>query len=195
MSGSPTITSLEFKCLSGTPDGAHLYEKGNVSASPVAEGVIQELLDAADRRTGRWIAFFTGLEDEDVDGDYLLVVRNGTTPLVNEIYSIPESAIGELIQPWSELKPTSSAGSGVFPVPLTIKKTDGTPVPDCEVVLTTSSTSVTTGIVNNATTNGSGVVQFNLNAGTYYGWRQKSGDNFTDPFTLVVSDTGVVTIS
>lgn len=96
-----------------------------------------------------------------------------------------------------EEAPTGGGGGGTgsFTVTLTIKDNTGVVVPECDVSLTTSNTGSTSGLVAVGRTNANGVVSFQLDAGTYYGWRQKSGFRFTNPFTMVVADDGGVTIS
>lgn len=88
-------------------------------------------------------------------------------------------------------------GAGAFSVPLTIYESDGTTlIPECDVILTTTNTSPSANIYANAKTNANGVVTFQLDAGTYYIWRQKATFNFTDnPQTLTVDGSGNATVS
>lgn len=62
---------------------------------------------------------------------------------------------------------------------------DGTPIDGAEVWVTTDLAGAN--VVASGTTNTSGVVTFMLDAGTYYIWCKKSGYNFTNPDTEVVS--------
>jgi|SRR5690606_5176110 len=81
---------------------------------------------------------------------------------------------------------------GAFPVPLTIKTEGGDLVPGCDVVLTSSNTDINTDRIWAARTDVNGVVvpEPELDAGTYYGWRQKPGYVFTNPFVLTVESDG-----
>ena len=86
-------------------------------------------------------------------------------------------------------------GERIFSVSLTIRKTDLSLVPEADVTLTTSSTSASTNVHQRKTANNSGVVVFDVNEGTYYVWREKSGVTFNNPATLVVDSAGDATIS
>lgn len=200
MSEAPTITSLEFKCLSGIPDNCDLYAVGDIANGSIATGYLEELLDPNEKKTGRWLASFTGLEDESVNGNYILVVRSTTAVLLNEFYSIPVAAIGTTLQPWSEREPVeiadiTSPGSGMHLVTFTIKQSNGTLIADCDVNITTSSAGPNTGYIATSRSNANGVVNFYLDEGTYYGWKQKAGITFSsNPFQFSVDDTGAVEI-
>lgn len=90
-----------------------------------------------------------------------------------------------------------ASGAGAFSVPLTIYQSGGvTLVPECDVILTTTSTSPSTNIYASGRTNASGVVTFHCDTGTYYIWRQKAGLNFSDnPKTLTVDGSGTAVVS
>jgi len=90
---------------------------------------------------------------------------------------------------------TDSSGVGAFEVSLTIKLSGGSLVPECDVVLTTSDGDPATDVYASVRSNSSAVCVFNLDAGTYYLWRQKAGFNFTNPATVTVSSAGSATIT
>ena len=89
----------------------------------------------------------------------------------------------------------SGDGDGEFTVSLTIKDSSNNPVPDCDVVISSGSAGSTSGRITSGTTNVSGVISFELDAGTYYVWRQRAGYSFTNPVTLVVDSNGDATVS
>lgn len=90
-----------------------------------------------------------------------------------------------------------STGAGAFSIALTIYQSGGvTLVPECDVILTTTSSSPATNIYASGRTNANGVVTFQCDAGTYYIWRQKAGLNFSDnPKTLTVAANGSSTVT
>lgn len=59
------------------------------------------------------------------------------------------------------------------------------PIPDCEVWLTSDEAGLN--IVVSGFTNAAGEVTFDIDAGTYYVWRRKTGWNFDNPDTEIVS--------
>jgi len=80
----------------------------------------------------------------------------------------------------------SGAGSGAISWVYTLTDSVTTlPIANANVWVTTDLAG--TNVIRNGTTDAFGIVTFNLDAGTYYYWRQKSGYNFTDPDTEVVS--------
>lgn len=87
-------------------------------------------------------------------------------------------------------------GAGAFPVTLIVKLSDETLVPECDVVLTTTSTAINTNVSNSGRSDANGSITFNLDAGTYYVWRQKAAYNFpTTPATLTVAADGSYTVT
>ena len=62
----------------------------------------------------------------------------------------------------------------------------GSPVDGAEVWVTTDVAGANV-VAGTLVTNGSGIVTFMLDAGTYYVWTQKGGVNFTNPTTTTVS--------
>lgn len=86
-------------------------------------------------------------------------------------------------------------GVGSFTVSLTVKLSNGNTVGDCDVSLTTSSTSSTTNLVATGRTDPNGNVTFQLDSGVFYVWRQRLGVNFDDPAVLTVAGDGSATVS
>ena len=80
----------------------------------------------------------------------------------------------------------SVAGSGAISFSVTVNDESGNPVDGVEVWISTDSagSSVVAGTLS---TDALGVATFMLDAGTYYLWRQRSGYNFANPVTIVVS--------
>ena len=62
---------------------------------------------------------------------------------------------------------------------------DAAPISGADVWVTNDSGG--SNLMASGTTDGSGVVTFYLDAGTYYVWRRKAGWNFTNPDTEVVA--------
>jgi hypothetical protein len=79
-----------------------------------------------------------------------------------------------------------AAGSGGITFTYTLTSSvDSSPIPDASVWVTTDQAG--SNVVASGTTDASGQVVFYLDAATYYVWRQKSGWNFSNPDTEVVS--------
>jgi hypothetical protein len=79
-----------------------------------------------------------------------------------------------------------SGGTGSISWPYTLtEEVSGNPIPDASVWVTSDIAGAN--VLASGTTNASGVVTFNLNPGTVYVWRRKSGYNFVNPDTEVVS--------
>jgi len=78
----------------------------------------------------------------------------------------------------------SGAGAITWPYTLT-SSVDATPIADANVWVTSDLAGAV--VIASGTTNALGVVTFYLDAGTVYIWRQKTGWDFTNPDTEVVS--------
>jgi hypothetical protein len=89
----------------------------------------------------------------------------------------------------AEVRPNENG----FLVPLTIEDSTGRIIHGCEVIVTSTNTSDKNDIVAQGYSNGSGRVEFPLETGTYYLWRQKRSYRFDDPMTFVVNGEGAVT--
>lgn len=86
-------------------------------------------------------------------------------------------------------------GVGAHTISLTIKLSAGTVVSECDCILTTTNTNANTNVYASARSNPSGIVNFDVDEGTYYLWRQKAGVNFTNPKTVTVDSNGTATVS
>jgi len=126
-----------------------------------------------------------------------------TTPSVG-VYkwavTLPVLSVGDIVQTrmaatitgiqtggvvWSEVGGTEpGAGAVAWTYTLT-SGVDGTPIADADVWVSTDAAG--TNVVASGRTDALGVVTFYLDAGTYYVWRQKTGWNFVNPDTEVVS--------
>lgn len=86
------------------------------------------------------------------------------------------------------------AGIGTFEVPFTIRASGGQVVPECDVIVTSTSGSPSANIAASQRTNPNGIVTFYLDPGVYYLWRQKFGFNFANPVSFTVTPQGTVSI-
>jgi len=110
-------------------------------------------------------------------------VKDVSADVLDELlasHEIPGS-VGKKI---SDLAAGSGAGDGAISWPVTVMS-GGLPQDGVEVWVTTDLAG--TNIIASGFTNASGVMTFYLDAGTYYLWCRKSGINFTNPETIVVS--------
>ena len=140
------------------------------------------------------------------------IIFNLRTPLIQKITSAVSGSIANVLSTlWGlfenvsgyrftekalEQAPTSAiSGSGSFTIDLVIKLDNTNTVGDCDVSVTTSSTSSTTNLIASGRTDANGNVSFQLDEGTYYVWRQKLGVNFDNPATLTVDSSGNAVIS
>jgi len=74
----------------------------------------------------------------------------------------------------------SDSGAGTIQHTYTITDSaDGTPIDGVEVWVSTDAAGVN--VIASGYTNSSGIINFMLDAGTYYFWRKRSGYNFTNP--------------
>ena len=80
----------------------------------------------------------------------------------------------------------AGTGSGAVSFPVTINDEGGDPIDGVEVWISTDSAGASV-VAGTLSTDALGLATFMLDAGTYYLWRQKSGYNFTNPVTIVVS--------
>lgn len=83
-----------------------------------------------------------------------------------------------------KLTDLSSSGGGAISTTVTVT-VSGLPRDGVEVWVTTDAAG--TNLVANGVTDALGEVNFMLDAGTYYVWKQVAGVNFTNPQTMVVS--------
>lgn len=81
--------------------------------------------------------------------------------------------------------PTTGGGAIAFTYTLTSTVDPFPPVPDADVWATSDLSGVN--VIASGRTDANGQVTFYLDAGTVYVWRQKSGWNFVNPDTEVVS--------
>ena len=89
----------------------------------------------------------------------------------------------------------SSPGIGFYTIQLEIKLSNGTLVPECDCVLTTSNTDSSTDIHGHVRSSVNAIAEFDCDEGTYYLWRQKSGINFNNPRIVTVASNGDVTVT
>lgn len=88
---------------------------------------------------------------------------------------------------WSNvIEAVARAGAGSATAILTIKDTGGAAIADCEVWITTDAAG-TKFAAGTLETGADGKVSFWLDPGTYYRWAQKTGKNFTNPQSFVVT--------
>lgn len=80
----------------------------------------------------------------------------------------------------------SAAGSGAISFPVTVNDEDSNPIDGVEVWISTDSAGASV-VAGTLSTDALGLATFMLDAGTYYLWRQRSGYNFVNPVTIVVS--------
>jgi hypothetical protein len=82
----------------------------------------------------------------------------------------------------------AASGSGAVDTTLIIREADHTIVPDCDVQIRATDDAAAA-VVASGKTDDFGVVQPHpqLDAGTYYVWRQKAGIDFTSPEAITVS--------
>lgn len=80
----------------------------------------------------------------------------------------------------------AGTGSGAVSFPVTINDEASNPIDGVEVWISTDSAGASV-VAGTLSTDALGLATFMLDAGTYYLWRQKSGYNFTNPVTIVVS--------
>lgn len=79
----------------------------------------------------------------------------------------------------------ATSGSGASTYTMTINDVNNNALDGVEVWVTSDLAG--NSIVASGTTNGVGVVTFQLDPATYYVWCQESGQNFTNPFTITVT--------
>jgi hypothetical protein len=84
-----------------------------------------------------------------------------------------------------DLLHSSSAGAGAITWTYTLTQSGGTPIADANVWVSTDAGGSV--VVASGVTDQYGVVTFHLDAGTVYVWRAKTGFDFVDPDTEVVS--------
>lgn len=80
----------------------------------------------------------------------------------------------------------TAGGSGALTYTVTVNDGSGNHIDGAEVWITTDADGDDV-IAGTITTDASGIAVFTLDAGTYFLWKQKSGMNFTNPETIVVS--------
>lgn len=114
-----------------------------------------------------------GIDGQDV-ADALLLAPSGV------------AAAGSAMDYLADISAASAAGSGAVSFPVTINDEDSNPIDGVEVWISTDSAGASV-VAGTLSTDALGLATFMLDAGTYYLWRQKSGYNFTNPVTIVVS--------
>ena len=193
---SASVVTCNFSYTSGATITAKLFEVDNIDAGEVeTASEVVEYLDGQGHPTGRYYATFQDV----VANDYQMIIYVSNVGVKSDMfYTITDDSTH--VYSWSEWKPLvqsniSSPGSGMYLVTFTIKQANGTLIADCDVNITTSSAGPNTGYIITSRSNANGVVNFYLDAGTYYGWKQKNGITFsTNPFQFSVDDTGAVEI-
>ena len=139
------------------------------------------------------------LSQAETDGHELSFIPSSSTSGVqvlgmpsNVIYTSTVDLTANAI---SSLALAAGLSAGDFTISLTIKDEDENTIPECSVIITTSSISSSTNVIAYGLTNVNGVIARQLSAGTYYVWRRKAGYSFNNPKTLTVSAAGVSTIT
>lgn len=120
-------------------------------------------------------------------GRLLVVHSEPATYLIvpREFMVVPANVYNSLIA-GSDLLDVSTGGAGAITWTYTLTDSGtGLPIADADVWITSNIGG--TNVLASGKTNASGVVTFYLDAGTVYVWRQKTGYDFTNPDTEVVS--------
>lgn len=153
-------TTTGAPVTTGTPTGYYTIDGG---AQNVLTGSITHI------GNGQWtIDVITAAQ---MNGDVIVLLFTEPSS-ISVLYTISTTGIA------------AGVGAITWTYTVTILGTT-TPIADVDVWITTDSGGVN--IIASGKTNQSGVVTFYLDAGTVYVWRQKSGYNFTNPDTEVVS--------
>lgn len=177
--------------LTGLPGVSSGTPAASYSTAQVAGRL--RYIDVAESLSGRW-HYGDGVDTEgvtptlaDVTGPYYAGEQDGMSDeSIRAALGMSEANMDAQFD---------SVGAGEFLIPLTIKTSAGAVVPLCRCVITTTSDSDTNNILVRDYSNDAGKFETNLNAGTYYLWRQKDGFTFSDPATVTVASDGGVTIS
>lgn len=185
---SPTLAAGDVKILAlpASPSGTEAF--ANSTNAPIAlSGPTAEVVIAATETTAAG------------DGGELVVVW--TDAAGDEWYSLSvhiqvkasdlalQGADGDTLETLSEqlaLIAANGLGAGAIPFTYTLTSSgDGSPIADADVWVTSDSAG--SNLLASGRTDQNGVVTFYLDSGTVYVWRQKSGWDFTNPDTEVVS--------
>lgn len=136
--------------------GVRRFTENALEEGPVGSG-----LDAAGVRTA------IGLASANLDTQLSTIDSN-----VDAILEDTSTTIPALIN--------ADSGAGAISWTYTLTDSDdGTPIDGAEVWVTTDAAGVN--VIASGTTNSSGIVNFMLDAGSYYFWRKRSGYNFVNP--------------
>lgn len=165
----------------------------NLPASPAATSDIPSVGAIAD---GVWDEAQSGHTSNGTFGKYLdsqvSAVGSGSAPTADEIADAvwDEPLSGHLTSGSTGAKLNAAGGAGgagSVAYTYTVYEDDGTtPLEGCEVYVTTDSAG-TNVVAGTLTTDAFGIVQFQLDPGTYYFWRKSTRFNFNNPDTEVVS--------
>lgn len=166
-------TAMEFDgaVYKFTTNALEQAPTGGVSAptaAEVADAVWDEVLDTAHEVAGSASVL---LQDSGAAGDPMSVAVPG---------AYAEGTAGYVI---GHLE-SSGSGSVYWPYTVTDSAT-GNPIAGVTVSVSTDIAGSV--VVASGTTNASGVVNFNLDPGTYYLWLSKTGYTFTNPDTEVIA--------
>jgi hypothetical protein len=167
--------------------GVHEYRVTDGSDNTIVTGITEPLVDDA----GTYRCY-------DYAGDIPTVseTQSGLATAANQVLMMGSSfATGtdslEAIRDRGDAAwAAADSGVGAFRIEIRIKLDDGTLVPECDCVLTTSNTSPNIDIHGSAQSDANAVTRFDVDAGVYYLWRQKSGNDFDNPLTVTVDSSG-----
>ena len=170
------ITS--FFTNAGAPE-AGLTPK--ISVEEIEDGTLK--VNAANMTAATNITGFYYYDFAAYDGTkhYMIYIDGGAVLANYERYKYGSNDFGDL----ESLILAVTVGSGAIEWTYTLTTSVGTPIGDADVWVTSDEAG--THILASGRTDQFGVVTFHLDAGTVYVWSQKTGYNFSNPDTEVVS--------
>lgn len=134
---------------------------------------------AATFEAGRGYYGYVRAGENFVLNDYVAFAQYTGASTVDQIYIYPFTEVDEPVSSRSTL------GSGANSWTYTLTRSDtGAPIADADVWVSSDAAGNT--ILGSGRTNSAGGITFDLDSGTVFVWRQKSGFNFVNPDTETV---------
>lgn len=151
-------------------------------------GTVDTVVLASVDGTYLHIATITAIDGSPLRGQWLITAANAVGSLGIAVVNVAEDDFEYTLT--DAVSGIGGVVTGQFIIPLTIKDDLSAIVPYCECTITTT----TSAVHSSGYTNSAGIIEFKLNEGVYYLWRNKAGYAFSDPVTLTINSLGELTV-
>jgi len=185
---NPTLAADDFEV--STDGGAYASLNTTPVVTPASSGIVEINLTAAEVGSNHFTVKMVDAAGSEWKTTYFHETVGSSVDASVIADAVWDEAIADHLSAGSTGEALSdasgTAGSGSISYTITVCDTLSNPLDGVAVWITTDSAGVNV-VAGTSFTDALGNVTFMLDAGSYYGWQQRAGYNFTNPTSFTVS--------